>query len=54
MLLRGQPNKIIARELAMPENTVKIHVRNLLRKLGARSRAEAIVLAKTKAPQLCQ
>jgi DNA-binding NarL/FixJ family response regulator len=37
-LVRGASNKIIAYELGMSECTVKIHVRNILRKLKARNR----------------
>jgi DNA-binding NarL/FixJ family response regulator len=45
-LLLGKSNKSIARSLAMQENTVKIHLRNIYKKLGVRSRCAAIVLAK--------
>ncbi len=45
-LLLGKSNKAIARALAMQENTVKIHLRNIYKKLGVRSRCAAIVLAK--------
>lgn len=37
---RGKPNKIIAHELNMCESTVKIHIRNMMRKLQARNRTE--------------
>lgn len=37
---RGKPNKIIAYELDMCESTVKIHIRNMMRKLEARNRTE--------------
>lgn len=36
----GKPNKIIARDLAMSESTVKVHIRNLMRKLKASNRTE--------------
>lgn len=38
----GLPNKGIARRLGISQHTVKFHVESLLRKLGARSRAEAV------------
>ncbi len=37
----GSPNKTIARQLSMQETTVKQHVREIMRKLGARNRTEA-------------
>ena len=40
-LARGTPNKIIAYELGMSESTVKVHVRNIMRKMGATNRTEA-------------
>lgn len=44
-LAAGQRNRSIAAALNISENTVKFHVRNLFRKLGVRSRTEAIALA---------
>jgi DNA-binding NarL/FixJ family response regulator len=41
----GQSNKQIGRTLGLAEVTVKLHLRNLFRKMGARSRAEAAVMA---------
>lgn len=41
---RGLSNKQIATELAISEETVKVHIRNLLRKLNVRSRVAATVL----------
>lgn len=40
----GGRNRDIARELRVSENTVKFHVSNLLRKLGARTRTELAAL----------
>ena len=37
----GAPDREIASALQVAETTVKTHVRNILRKLGARNRAEA-------------
>jgi DNA-binding NarL/FixJ family response regulator len=44
-LRRGKANKIIAYELNMRESTVKVHVRNIMRKLKARNRTEVAFLA---------
>ncbi len=44
-LAQGQSNKLIARSLRISEATVKVHVKNLLKKLGFRSRLEAAVWA---------
>ena len=40
-LARGTQNKLIAAELGLSENTIKIHVHNVIRKLGTRNRTEA-------------
>jgi len=42
-LADGQSNKRIARGLSITEGTVKVHVKNLLKKLAFRSRVEAAV-----------
>jgi DNA-binding NarL/FixJ family response regulator len=39
-LRQGKPNKIIAYELKMKESTVKVHVRNIMRKLKAKNRTQ--------------
>ncbi len=44
-LAHGLSNKLIARSLEITEATVKVHVKNLLKKLGFRSRLEAAVWA---------
>ena len=44
-LAHGLSNKLIARSLDITEATVKVHVKNLLKKLGFRSRLEAAVWA---------
>ncbi len=46
LLLRGEPNKLIARELGLTEGTVKIHIAAILRVLHARNRTEAVVRAR--------
>jgi len=43
LLCEGRSNAQIAFELGVAEKTVRNHVSNLYRKLGVRSRAEAIV-----------
>ncbi|MDW8342734.1 MAG: response regulator transcription factor [Geminicoccaceae bacterium] len=40
LLAQGRPNKVIARHLNMCESTVKVHVRQIMRKLGASNRTE--------------
>ena len=42
---RGLSNKEIGRELKLAEVTVKLHLRGVFRKIGARSRSEAAVIA---------
>lgn len=44
-IARGASNKEIARQLAIAETTVKIHVQHILRKLGLSSRVQAAVYA---------
>jgi LuxR family maltose regulon positive regulatory protein len=47
-LARGAPNKVIARNLHMTENTVKFHLKNVFQKLQVRYRAEALQAARTR------
>jgi DNA-binding CsgD family transcriptional regulator len=42
LLARGKTNLAIAQRLVIREGTVKYHVKNILRKLGATSRADAV------------
>jgi DNA-binding NarL/FixJ family response regulator len=44
-LREGKPNKLIARDLNMTEATVKVHVRQIMRKLGAANRTQAVLCA---------
>ena len=43
-LAQGLSNKQIASVLNISEQTVKVHIRNLLRKLNVRSRVAATIL----------
>ena len=45
LIARGMPNKVIARELAISERTVKTHVSNVLGKLGLTDRTQAALYA---------
>lgn len=45
-LCQGWPNKEIAQDLLISDNTVRIHVAAILQGLGARNRSEAIVVAR--------
>lgn len=42
---RGKPNKTIAYELNMCESTVKVHVRNIMKKLKAKNRTQVAFIA---------
>jgi DNA-binding NarL/FixJ family response regulator len=41
MVARGYQNKIIAADLGLSEHTVKIHLHNIIKKLGVHNRTEA-------------
>lgn len=45
LLQEGLANKVIAAKLGMTESTVKVHVRQIMRRLGANNRTEAALLA---------
>ena len=45
LLATGASNKEIARELSLAEVTIKLHVRQILRKIDARNRSEAASMA---------
>lgn len=45
-LRKGKANKTIAHELHMSESTVKVHIRNIMKKLKATNRTEAAFLAR--------
>jgi DNA-binding NarL/FixJ family response regulator len=45
MLAAGKSNKEIGRCLQLVDGTVKIHVKGILRKLGANNRTQAVMTA---------
>ncbi|WP_333712801.1 response regulator transcription factor [Yoonia sp.] len=47
-LAAGMANKEIARQLELQEVTVKLHVKTLLRKLGAKNRTQAAMIARDR------
>jgi LuxR family maltose regulon positive regulatory protein len=47
-LAGGAPNKLIARNLQMNENTVKYHLKHIFQKLQVRHRAEALQAARVR------
>ena len=51
LLRQGKPNKLIARELAISEATVKVHVRSIMAKLRARNRTQLAVLGSVAVPR---
>ncbi len=44
-VIKGQPNKLIARNLALSESTIKAHLSAVFRALGAHNRTEAVYAA---------
>jgi LuxR family maltose regulon positive regulatory protein len=47
-LAKGAPNKVIARQLQMTENTVKFHLKKVFQKLQIQNRAEALQAARAR------
>ena len=45
LMAEGKANKLIAFEMQISEPTVKAHVTEILRKLGATSRTQAVIAA---------
>jgi DNA-binding NarL/FixJ family response regulator len=45
LVAAGNPNKLVADRLSVTEDTVKMHVRNILSKLGANDRTHAVTIA---------
>jgi DNA-binding NarL/FixJ family response regulator len=52
LLLKGLPNKLIARQLDISENTVKIHVSTVMQALGVSSRTQVLIKANRLGLQL--
>lgn len=46
LLGQGQKNKQIAQQLGISESTAMVHVRNLMRKLGATNRTQTVFMAR--------
>lgn len=51
-LQKGRSNKWIAHHLNLSENTIKVHIRHIMRKLRATNRTEAVILSQSMLPQL--
>ena len=49
-LTEGAPNKVIARKLDVAEATVKVHIKAILRKIGATNRTQAAMWATAHLP----
>jgi DNA-binding NarL/FixJ family response regulator len=45
LLGRGESNKGIARRLNIREGTVKVHVRHIMRRMGAANRTQVAIVA---------
>ena len=45
LVAQGNANKLVAERLAVSEDTVKAHIRNILSKLGANDRTHAVTIA---------
>lgn len=51
LLREGKPNKVIGNSLSMQESTVKVHVRNIMKKLNAHNRLQVLVATNTHAAE---
>ena len=49
-LKEGKPNKIIAHELEISVSTVKVHIRNIMKKLHASKRTQVVLLTVAENP----
>jgi len=45
LIATGNPNKIVADKLSVTEDTIKMHVKSILSKLGANDRTHAVTIA---------
>jgi DNA-binding NarL/FixJ family response regulator len=45
LIASGNPNKLVADKLSVSEDTIKMHVKNILSKLGANDRTHAVTIA---------
>lgn len=50
LMWQGKSNKVIAFDLTVSESTVKVYVRNIMKKLGATNRTHAIFLLSQSTP----
>ncbi|MBM1171652.1 LuxR C-terminal-related transcriptional regulator [Microvirga arabica] len=50
-LTKGEANKVIARKLDITEATIKVHVKAILRKIGATNRTQAAMWASQRLPR---
>jgi two-component system nitrate/nitrite response regulator NarL len=48
MLAEGEPNKIIARKVGSAESTIRVHVKNIFRKIGVINRTQAAMWARAR------
>jgi two-component system nitrate/nitrite response regulator NarL len=48
ILRQGASNKLIAKELGLSDNTVKVHIRQIIRKLAVTNRTQAAILARAR------
>lgn len=51
-VVEGRPNKVIARHLSTTEATVKVHLKNLLRKIRVENRTQATIWALANLPEV--
>jgi DNA-binding NarL/FixJ family response regulator len=47
-LQQGKPNKVIAYELGMSESTTKVHIRSIMRTIGATNRTQAVFMGQQR------